>query len=652
MRQAEQQTLRTPLRLWPGVIAAVLLCVLRYIVPLVVPDGSLIGLIGSLVCALAILIWWLFFSRAAWLERFAALALMIGAVFATMPLLHKSIATGMMGKMFFIYAVPATITPALVAWAVATRHLSDGLRRAWLVVALAAGCAVWTMFRTDGIMGAGAQIAWRWSKTYEERLLAQDRNAPKPVAAVPNTATLTDEPAAPNATGGADAAARYPTEAAASPLTSARESTASNGKPSADASSRTTPSAGVANSATGHGTSTADDSSITRVEWPGFRGPRRDGVIAGISIDKDWSKSPPVEMWRRPVGPGWSSFAVHDGFIYTQEQRGDDEVVSSYQLRTGEPVWRHRDGVRFWESNGGAGPRGTPTYDKGRLYTFGATGILNALDARTGRVVWSRNVASDIGKAVPMWGFASSPLVVGNLVIVAASGTLVAYDLPTGNRRWSGPSHNGSYSSPHLSMIDGVPQILLLSAAGATSVAPVDGAVLWEYPWAGDVTIVQPAVISGSDVLVTSAVATGGIGLRRLEIVHTGNDWRVEERWSSNGLKPYFNDFVVHNGYAFGFDGAILSCVDLTDGTRKWKGGRYGNGQLVLLPEQDLLLVISEEGDLALVRATPDQFSEVGRFTALEGKTWNHPVLVGDALLVRNDHEMAAFRLSLANRVR
>jgi outer membrane protein assembly factor BamB len=370
-------------------------------------------------------------------------------------------------------------------------------------------------------------------------------------------------------------------------------------------------------------------------------------VITGVSLDTNWSKAPPVEMWRRPVGPGWSSFAVHDGFIYTQEQRGEDELVSSYNLSTGEPVWRHRDGVRFWESNGGAGPRATPTYDNGRIYTFGATGILNALDARTGRVIWTRNVGTDIGKSVPMWGFASSPLVVGELVIVAASGTLVAYDVATGNRRWSGPAHGGSYSSPHLSTIDGVAQILLLSAAGATSVAAATGALLWEYPWPGDVTIVQPAVISDSDVLVTSAAATGGIGLRRLSIVHTGNEWSVQERWTSNGLKPYFNDFVVHKGYAFGFDGNILSCVDLNDGARKWKGGRYGNGQLVLLPEQDLLLVISEEGDLALVRATSDQFSEVARFTALEGKTWNHPVIVGDALLVRNDHEMVAFRLSL-----
>jgi len=174
--------------------------------------------------------------------------------------------------------------------------------------------------------------------------------------------------------------------------------------------------------------------------------------------------------------------------------------------------------------------------------------------------------------------------------------------------------------------------------------------VLWKHEWSGD-SIVQPAVLAGGDLLIGSGSGmAGNNGMLRLAVAHEPGGWTVKERWTSTGLKPYFNDFVVHEGHAFGFDGRILACIDLKDGERKWKGGRYGNGQLILLRDQDLLLVLSEESELALVKATPDQFTELARVPAIEGKTWNHPVLVGDVLLVRNGEEMAAFRLSLAGR--
>lgn len=318
-------------------------------------------------------------------------------------------------------------------------------------------------------------------------------------------------------------------------------------------------------------------------------------------------------------------------------------------MSTGEPVWRHRDAVRFWESNGGAGPRATPTLSDGRVYTFGATGIVNALDAATGSLVWSRNAASDTGRKLPDWGFTSSPLVVEDLVIVAASGTLIAYDIAAGIPRWVGPQHGGTYSSPQLVTIDGVAQVLLLSAPGATSVAPADGALLWEHAWEGG-AIVQPGLTADGNVLINAQTMTGGMATRSIAVAHGPGGWSADERWTSTGLKPYFNDFVVHEDHAFGFDGNILACIDLEDGRRKWKGGRYGNGQLVVLPDQDVLLVLSEDGELALVSATPDKFTELARFAALEGKTWNHPAVVGDVLLVRNGQEMAAFRLSLAAR--
>jgi len=228
---------------------------------------------------------------------------------------------------------------------------------------------------------------------------------------------------------------------------------------------------------------------------------------------------------------------------------------------------------------------------------------------------------------------------------------LAAYDVATGNPRWLGPAGGGGYSSPHLVTIAGVAQVLLLNGAGAISVAPADGTVLWQHRWPGD-GIVQPAVTADGDVLIGSGSGLGGakIGVRRIAAAHGSGGWTVEERWTSIGLKPYFNDFVVHKGHAYGFDGSLLACIDLKDGKRQWKDGRYGNGQLVLLPDQDLLLVLSEEGELALVGATPDKFGELARCPAIKGKTWNHPVLVGDVLLVRNSEEMAAFRMSLTSR--
>jgi hypothetical protein len=215
--------------------------------------------------------------------------------------------------------------------------------------------------------------------------------------------------------------------------------------------------------------------------------------------------------------------------------------------------------------------------------------------------------------------------------------------------KWLGPTGGAGYSSPHLVTIDGVPQVVLLRGSRTVSVSPADGTLLWEHTWQPGVSIVQPAVVEG-DVLLTSGDAMGGLGVRRIAVDKGTSGWTVQERWTSRGLKPYFNDFVVHEGHAYGFDGHILASINLADGERTWKGGRYGNGQMILLAEQDLLLVLSEDGELALVSATPDRFTEVARFRVLDAKTWNHPVLIGDVLLVRNGEEMAAFRLPLAGR--
>ena len=557
------------LRVWPGVVLAVLLLLIRFGVPLIWPEAVTIFVFGGIIGAGAILLWWALLSRARWFERVGAIVLMIVALVVIKPLLHES----MRLMPFYAYIIPV-LGIAFVLWAVASRNLSNQFRRVTMVATIIIASGVWILFRTSGVTGGNfrSDFAWRWSDTPEEQLLGK----------------ISDEPMK---------------------------------SPSSFAS--------------------VLDSEI---KWPGFRGPDRDGIIRGVKIATDWTVSPPGELWRRPIGPGWSSFAVQGELFYTQEQRGDDEVVSCYNMTTGELVWRHSDAVRFWESNSGPGPRGTPTLSGGRVYSFGATGILNVLNAGDGSVVWSRNVATDSDTKVPTWGFASSPLVMDDMVIVAAAGSLIAYDLTTGEPRWIKTVGGDCYSSPHLVQIDGIKQILLQNEAGTSSFMPADGSLLWEHSWQGH-PIVQPTQIVDGDILVSADEKTG---IRRIAVAHGTDGWTVSERWTSARIKPYFNDSVIHNGHAYGFDGPRLACIDIEDGTRKWKGGRYGRGQIILLADQDLLLVLSEKGELALVEAAPDQFKELARFPAIKGKTWNHPVLVGDVLLVRNGQEMAAFRLSLA----
>ena len=600
-----------PLRLWPGIAGAAVIVVGAAIVPLVMPAAAMGGVLAAMVAALIVILWWLFMSRAPWPDRVAGVLLIAVSIFAMRPLLDRSIATGAMGFL------PVLSLPlfafALVAWALVTRTQPAGIRRALLVGFMAAAVGVCMLARTAGVVGGGGfQLRWRWTPTPEERLLAQGNDDPIPPAAAP----------APETTPVASAPGTIPPAGAVKTETGALKPESGGLKPVGYELSRP-------------------------ADWPGFRGPNRDGTVHNLRIATDWTTSPPVQLWHRAIGPGWSSFAVDRGLLYTQEQRGDDEIVACYRVSNGEPVWRHRDHVRFWESNGGAGPRGTPTVVGGRVYALGATGIFNVLDAGTGAVIWSRNAAADTKTKIPMWGFSSSPLVIDDLVVVATSGNLVAYELGNGTPRWHGPAHRGSYSSPQLATLDGARQVLLQTADGVTSVDPETGTTLWEHAWGEGTPIVQPAVTEDGDVLIDSINGMGGNGIRRLAVSHTTGRWAATERWTSTGLKPYFNDFVINKGYAYGFDGSILSCIDLSDGARKWKGGRYGSGQLVLLPDQDVLLVVSEEGDLALVSATPSEFKELAKVPAIDGKTWNHPVIVGDTLLIRNGEVMAALKLTL-----
>ncbi len=386
----------------------------------------------------------------------------------------------------------------------------------------------------------------------------------------------------------------------------------------------------------------------SETDWPGFRGRDRDSRVTNFLVDSDWKRHPPKELWRRPIGPGWSSFAVVGGRAFTQEQRAEQEMVLCLDADTGRELWSYATATRFWEVVGGAGPRATPTFSAGRIYALGATGALVCLDAVSGEKRWSRDITIDGRASAPQWGIASSPLVInGRVYVSVGSGTgksVLAYDADNGGLLWSAGDGGHSYSSPHGAEFGGVPQVLMVTGKGVMSLAPEDGHVLWDHSWeTPGYRVVQPNVV-GNQVLIGT---NNGMGTRLINVQKAEDAWNGEEAWTSRGLKPYFNDFVVHDGHVYGFDNSILVCLDLETGKRRWKGGRYGTGQMLLLPEQSLLLISTEiTGEVVLVEAKPDRHVEIARHKVLKGKTWNHPVIAGGRLFVRNGEQAACFELT------
>ncbi|MFP5378621.1 MAG: PQQ-binding-like beta-propeller repeat protein [Vicinamibacteria bacterium] len=383
-----------------------------------------------------------------------------------------------------------------------------------------------------------------------------------------------------------------------------------------------------------------------RLYWTGFRGPRRDGHYDERPIRTDWPAAGLTPLWKVPVGGGYASMAIAAGRAFTIEQRRAEEVVAAYDVATGREVWRHAWPGDFKEWNGGDGPRATPTWHDGTLYALGAEGELRALDAATGDQIWRVNILEDNGATNLTWGMAASPLVVGDLVVVHPGGgagrSIVAYDRRTGARRWSVLDDKAAYSSPVLATLAGEEQILVLTATRLVALEPGTGALVWSHPWPApnDINASQPVLVGGDRILLSSGY---GKGASLVEVREDDGVWATREVWTNNRLKNRFSSSVVLDGHIYGLDEAILTCLDIETGEVKWKAGRYGHGQIMLASGH--LIVLSEDGDLALVRATPERHDERARFPVLAGKTWNHPVIDDGILIVRNLAEMAAFDL-------
>jgi outer membrane protein assembly factor BamB len=381
-------------------------------------------------------------------------------------------------------------------------------------------------------------------------------------------------------------------------------------------------------------------------DWPQFLGPDRNATLANRSLRSDWQAHPPREVWRIDIGAGWSSFAVVGDYVFTQEQRDQLEMVTCYTLANGEQVWAHSDEVRFSDFVAGDGPRATPTVHQGRVYAFGATGILNCLDASTGELVWSHDVVAELNGSVPTWGKSCSPLVDGPRVVVSAGGdedrSLVAFDLQAGDVVWTAGTDRSSYSSPLRATLAGVPQIVIVGASHTTAHDPETGEVLWERPWHDSHPNVSQAVPIGADRLFLSAGYGHGCALFAIE--HPTEGFTARELWNNLHMKTKFTNVVVRDSYIYGLDNGILACIDAEKGEQQWKRGRYGHGQIILAGT--VILVQAESGSVHLIEANPDRHVELASLDALSSKTWNCPVLAGQHLILRNDREAVCYRLA------
>lgn len=384
--------------------------------------------------------------------------------------------------------------------------------------------------------------------------------------------------------------------------------------------------------------------------WPQFLGPSRNSMLPdGPKLARDWTAQPPQKLWRQSIGAAWSGFAVAGGRAITMEQRGKDELVVCYDLLTGSVLWTHADAALFRNTIAGEGPRTTPTLAGDRVLTLGATGTLNCLDLHTGKVIWNKNILTENGRRVSTWGASGSPLVLGANVIVNPGGkfgrSLVAYRLADGGRAWSGGDDEAGYSSPCAATLCGVPQVLIFNEHAVFGHDQSTGCVLWQHPWnPAHAHVTQPIALDGDRVLVSSGYGEGS-QLLQLERNNEGR-FAAKPLWKTRKLKSKFNNMVIRDGHIYGLDDGTLACVELATGTLKWREGRYGHGQFILV--RDLLLITAENGEVALAEPVPAGRRELAKFPAVTGKTWNPPALAGDLLLVRNDEEAACYRLPMA----
>ncbi|HEY8413805.1 MAG TPA: PQQ-binding-like beta-propeller repeat protein, partial [Pyrinomonadaceae bacterium] len=358
-------------------------------------------------------------------------------------------------------------------------------------------------------------------------------------------------------------------------------------------------------------------------DWPQWRGPNRDGISKETGLLKEWPAQGPPLVWKAAgAGRGYSSFSIANGRLYTLGLRGDREFVIAFDLANGKEVWATPHGSAF-RNDRGDGPRGTPTIDGDRLYALGGNGDLSCLDARTGKIVWTKNVLREFGASNIGWGISESPLVLGNKVMVNAGGqnaSIVALNKDNGAVIWKSQSDEAGYSSAIPVQVNGGTQVVFFTAKRALGLDVNDGRLLWEYGKpANNVANVATPIARGNRVFISSDYGTGG------GLVEIKADGRAQEVYFTKDMRNHHSSSVLVGDYLYGFSSSVLTAMKFDTGEIAWRDRSVGKGSLVYADGN--LYCYSENGVVGLVEATPTGYHEKGRFRIQQGElpTWTHP---------------------------